>query len=123
MENGVATGQVVNYEIDALPGDPEVRMVEYPDERRAYLGKHQPILLLHYRNDPYRQVYDTIKIIDDNNAVGVMHIGEFPSGREFATFVLARHNYPFELANDEDQKLIAATRPKSVSRGAHRTAL
>jgi hypothetical protein len=123
VENEVATGQVVNYEIDALPGDPEVRMVEYPDDRRAYLGKHQPILLLHYRNDPYRQVYDTIKIIDESNAVGVMHIGEFPGGREFATFVLARHNYPFELANDEDRKLIAATRPKSVSRGAHRTAL
>ena len=118
VENGVATGHVVNYEIAALPGDPEVRAVPYPDNRRGYLGKDQTILLLRYLNDPYRQVYDTIKIIDENNALGVMHIGEFPDGREFATFVLARHNYPFELATDEDRKLIASGRPK-VRRSSH----
>jgi hypothetical protein len=112
VEHGVATGQVVNYEIAALPGDPEVRTVPYPDSKRGYLAKDQAILLLHYRNDPYRQVYDAIKIVDENNAVGVMHIGEFPDGKEFATFVLARHNYPFELATDEDRKLIASARPK-----------
>ncbi|MGZ6529586.1 MAG: hypothetical protein ACXVC5_06425, partial [Tumebacillaceae bacterium] len=82
--------------------------MSYPDDQRAYFRKDQVILLLHYRNDPYRQVYDTIKIIDQNNAVGVMHVGDFPNGTEFATFVLARHNYPFELATDDDQKLIAA---------------
>jgi len=108
VENGVATGEVVNYNIEWLPGDPEVRTVPYPDDQRAYLQKDQVFLLLHYRNDPYRQVYDTIKIIDHNNAVGVMHIGDFPNGKEFATFVLARHNYPFELATDDDRKLIAA---------------
>ena len=37
-----------------------------------------------------------------------MHVGEFPNGTEFATFVLARYNYPFELATDNDRKLIAA---------------
>ena len=68
----------------------------------------QEILLLRYRNDPYRQVYDTIKIIDQNNAVGVMHIGEFPNSLEFATFVMARHNYPFGLATTDDRKRIAA---------------
>jgi hypothetical protein len=47
----------------------------WPGSRqRTYFQKDQVILLLHYRNDPYRQVYDTIKIIDQNNAVGVMHI-------------------------------------------------
>ena len=109
VENGVATGEVVNYNIEWLPGDPEVRAVPYPDGGRAYLQKDQVILLLHYRNDPYRQVYDTIKIVDENNAIGVMHIGEFPNGTEFATFVLARYNYPFELATDEDRKLIGST--------------
>jgi hypothetical protein len=108
VENGVATGEVVNYNIKWLPGDPEVRTVSYPDDQRAYFRKDQVILLLHYRNDPYRQVYDTIKIIDQNNAVGVMHIGEFPNGKEFATFVLARYNYLFELATDEDRKLMPA---------------
>jgi hypothetical protein len=110
VENGVATGEVVNYNVEWLPGDPEVRTVSYPDDQRAYFQKGQRILLLHYRNDPYRQVYDTMKIIDQNNAVGVMHIGDFPNGREFATFVLARHNYPFELATDDDRKLIAAAK-------------
>ena len=107
VENGVATGEVVNYNIEWLPGDPEVRAVSYPNNERAYLQKDQVILLLHYRNDPYRRVYDTIKIVDENNAIGVMHVGDFPNGTEFATFVLARHNYPFELATDEDRKLIA----------------
>ena len=45
---------------------------------------------------------------DQNNAAGVMHIGAFPNGTEFATFVLARYNYPFELTTPDDQKLIAA---------------
>lgn len=111
IENGVATGEVVNYNIEWLPGYPEVRMMPYPDDRRAYFEKDQPVLLLHYRNAPYRQVYDTIKIIDRNNAIGVMHIGDFPGGKEFATFVMARHNYPFELATEEDRKLIAAGPP------------
>ena len=109
VENGVATGEVVNYNMESLPGYPEVRAVSYPDDQRAYFRQSQLILLLHYRNDPYRQVYDTLKIIDHNNAIGVMHIGSFPNGLEFATFVLARHNYPFELATEEDQKLIGRT--------------
>lgn len=108
VENGVATGEVVNYNIEWLPGDPEVRAVPYPDDKREYFEQGQTILLLHYRNDPYRKVYDTMKAIDANNVIGVMHIGEFPKGTEFATFVLARHNYPFELATEDDRKLIAA---------------
>lgn len=108
VHNGAATGQVVNYNIEALPGDPEVRAVSYPDDRRAYFQKDQVILLLNYRNAPYRHVYDTIKIIDQNDAIGVMHLGDFPNGVEFATFVLARYNYPFELATEDDRKLIAA---------------
>ena len=108
VEAGVATGEVVNYNIEWLPGDPEVHAVPYPDDQRAYIQQGQVTLLLRYRNDPYRQVYDTIKNIDPNNAVGVMHIGDFPDGIEFATFIMARHNYPFELATDDDKKLIAA---------------
>src|SRR5438876_936748 len=56
VENGVATGEVVNYNIESLPGDPEVRAASYPDNHRAYFQKGQAFLLLHYRNDPYRQV-------------------------------------------------------------------
>lgn len=108
VENGVATGEVVNYNIEWLPGDPEVRAVPYPDDQRTYFQKDQTILLLNYLNAPYQQVYDAIKIIDDNNALGVMHIGDFPNGVEIFTFVLARHNYPFELADEDEKKLIAA---------------
>ena len=109
VADGVATGEVVNYNIAWLPGDPVVSAVAYPDDRRAYLQKDQMVLLLRYRNDPYKQVYDTIKIVDENNVIGVMHIGQFPNGTEFATFVMARYNYPFELATDEDRKLIGGT--------------
>jgi hypothetical protein len=53
-------------------------------------------------------VYDTIKVIDDQNAIGVMHLGTFPTGMEFATFVMARNNYPFENMSVEDHRLIFA---------------
>ena len=35
VQNGVATGHVVNYDIAALPGLPDVRTVQYPDDNRA----------------------------------------------------------------------------------------
>ena len=87
---------MVNYELTALPGLPEVRMVNYPDNHRRYFKQGDPVLLLNYTNDPYKMVYDTIKVIDPQNAIGVMHLGTFPDGIEFATFVMARQNYPFE---------------------------
>jgi hypothetical protein len=108
IEDGAARGQVVNYELAFLPGDPEVRMVPYPNDSRRYFRSGDPVLLLHYRNDPYRPVYDTIKVIDDQNAIGVMHLGEFPDGVAFSAFVMARHNYPFEKMSVDDYRLISA---------------
>jgi hypothetical protein len=35
-----------------------------------------------------------------------MHLGEFPHGLEFATFVMARHNYPFENMSVPDHQAI-----------------
>ena len=96
LNAGVAKGHVVNYELAALPGLPEVRSVIYPDNVRPYFKKGDEVLLLTYTNDPYKMVYDTIKVIDENNAIGVMHIGDFPNGIVIATFTMARHNYPFE---------------------------
>ncbi len=106
VQNGVATGLVVNYELAAIPGDPEVRTVSYPDDARRYFRAGDEVLLLTYRNHPYRAVYDTIKIIDEDSAIGVMHVGEFPNGVEVATFVMERHNYPFEKMSVEDHHAI-----------------
>jgi len=106
VKDGVATGHVVNYDLNALPGDPEVRTVTYPDDNRRYFRKGDTILLLQYKNDPYRPVYDTIKIIDANNAIGVMHLGEFPNGMEFSTFVMSRYNYPLERMTIDDHQMI-----------------
>jgi hypothetical protein len=108
FQNGVAKGYVVNYELQALPGLPEVREVAYPNDRRSYFKKGDPVLLLNYANDPYKMVYDTIKVIDAQNAIGVMHLGTFPDGMEFAAFVLARNNYPFENMSIEDHQRIFA---------------
>lgn len=108
VEGGVATGYVVNYEISELPGLPEVRTVAYPDDKRRYFRKGDTVLLLSYTNDPYRLVYDTIKVIDAQNAIGVMHLGTFPKGVEVATFVLARHNYPFENMSIPDHQALFA---------------
>jgi cholesterol oxidase len=106
VENGVATGLVVNYEIDLLPGEPQVREITYPDNNRRYFQQGEQLLLLNYLNDPYKQVYDTIKVVDDRNAIGVMHLGDFPNGLEFATFVLARNNYTFEKMSVDDHRLL-----------------
>jgi ferredoxin len=106
IDNGVARGHVVNYELTWLPGDPEVREVEYPVDGRAYIKKGDKALLLRYRNDPYRSVYDLIKVVDDRNAIGVMHLGEFPAGVEVAAFVMSRNNYPLERMSAEDHRLL-----------------
>ncbi len=106
VRNGVASGYVVNYEIRALPGLPEVRQVAYPDNQRRYFKQGDAVLLLNYTNDPYKVAYDTIKVIDAQSAIGVMHLGTFPDGLEFATFVMARNNYPFENMSIEDHWLI-----------------
>jgi hypothetical protein len=102
VENGVATGYVVNYGLTFLPGLPSVRQVAYPDDGCSYFRKGDSILLLNYANDPYRMVYDTFKIIDDNTAIGVVHLGEFPHGIDLVTFIMARNNYPFENMSVED---------------------
>lgn len=106
LANGIATGHVVNYEVAALPGKPTVEEIAYPDDDRRYFRKGDRVLLLRYTNEPYRIVYDVIKIIDDRNAIGVMHLGEFPHGMEFATFVMARHNYPFAHMSIDDHRLL-----------------
>ena len=114
VRDGVASGHVVNYELDFLPGKPEVRLLKYPDANRSYFQQGDDILLLTYTNEPYRIVYDTIKVIDENSAVGVMHLGQFPNGVEFATFVLERHNYPFEKMSVQDHQLIFSDPRTSV---------
>ncbi|MDX1983676.1 MAG: GMC family oxidoreductase [Bryobacteraceae bacterium] len=108
IRDGAAFGQVVNYELKWLPGDPEVREIAYPNDSRRYIRKGDKALLLTYRNPPYQQVYDLIKVIDENNSVGVMHIGDFPNGTEFATFVMSRHNYPLPAMSVDDHRLLMA---------------
>ncbi|MBL8296205.1 MAG: hypothetical protein JNN08_30455, partial [Bryobacterales bacterium] len=118
IEDGVLHGYVVNYELHALPGIPEVREVEYPDNNRRYFRKGDRVLLLRYSNHPYRIVYDAIKVIDDENAIGVMHLGEFPNGIEFSTFVMARQNYPYEKMAIDDHRLLMThgeTRPPTLA--------
>ena len=108
VKDGVATGRVVNYELQDLPGLPEVRTVEYPDDNRVYVRKGDDILLLKYTNAPYQMVYDTIKVIDEQNAIGVMHLGTFPNGIVFSVFVMARNNYPFEFMSVPDAEALFA---------------
>ncbi|MEO8662752.1 MAG: GMC family oxidoreductase [Bryobacteraceae bacterium] len=114
IADGVVSGYVVNYELNALPGLPQVRRVIYPDDNRRYFKKGDPILLLNYTNDPYKLVYDMIKVIDAQNAIGVMHMGTFPFGVEFATFVMARHNYPFENMSIPDHQALFQAPQASV---------
>jgi choline dehydrogenase-like flavoprotein len=106
LRDGEVYGYVVNYELHLLPGKPVVRQVKYPDDSRKYFRAGDDILLLNYLNAPYRMVYDTIKAVDQNNCIGVMHLGQFPTGREFATFVMARNNYPFEKMSVPDHQII-----------------
>jgi hypothetical protein len=104
--DGQARGYVVNYEVEALPGKPIVKTVKYPDNNRKYLKAGDDVHLLTYTNAPYQIVYDLIKVIDENNCIAVMHLGDFPNGLEFAAFVMARHNYPFEKMSAPDHQAI-----------------
>ena len=123
VPNGGLRGHVVNYDLKFLPGDAEVRQVDYPNDGRRYFAQGDKILLLTYKNDPYRIVYDTIKVIDENSAIGVMHLGQFPDGVEFATFVMSRYSYEFELMSMDDYRLLNAdpgTRPPTPAELAGR---
>lgn len=106
IRDNQAHGYVVNYEIQSLPGKPVVKLIKYPDNNRKYLKAGDEVLLLNYTNEPYRMVYDVIKAVDENNCIGVMHLGTFPHGPEFATFVMARNNYPFEKMSVPDHTAI-----------------
>ncbi|MCP5109864.1 MAG: hypothetical protein GY953_03420, partial [bacterium] len=62
VEDGVATGHVVNYKMKFLAGDPEVREASYPDNARRYFRKGDKLLLLKYKNHPYKIIYDAMKV-------------------------------------------------------------
>jgi hypothetical protein len=53
-------------------------------------------------------------VIDDNSAIGVMHLGEFPNGLEFSTFVLERYSYGFRYMSMDDYQLLRSL-PESAS--------
>lgn len=106
-----AIGHIVNYGLAFLPGRPVVRQMRYPDDRRRYARAGDDVMLLTYLNQPYRVVYDLIKVVDRDNCVGVMHLGTFPDGYEFATFVMARNNYPFEKMAVPDHDTIMSSGP------------
>ena len=62
-------------------------------------------------------------MIDENSAIGVMHLGQFPDGVEFATFVMSRYSYEFELMSMDDYRLLNAdpgTRPPAPAELAGR---
>lgn len=46
VQDGVATGKVVNYEITQLPGEPQVQQLAYPDNNRRYFQQGDSVLLL-----------------------------------------------------------------------------
>ena len=91
--------------------------MKYPDDNRAYFKKGDDVLLLNYTNAPYKMVYDTIKVIDAQNAIGVMHLGTFPDGIVFSTFVMARQNYPFEFMSAPDAEILFAD-PRAAAAAA-----
>lgn len=106
LRDGVASGHVVNYNVHLLPGRAEAREVAYPDDRRRYFRAGDRVLLMTYTNQPYRIVYDTIKVISPDACIGVMHLGTFPRGVVFATFLMSRQNYPFEHMTVPDHDLL-----------------
>jgi hypothetical protein len=111
-----ARGFVVNYGVSFLPGLPVVRARAFPDDSRPYARAGDQVLVLTYTNQPYKIVYDLIKVVDDNNCIGVMHIGEFPRGRVFATFVMSRSNHPFEkMAVPDHDAIFSSTHARPPS--------
>jgi len=114
IRDDVAYGYVVNYGLAFLPGLPVVREVAYPDDARPYVRQGDRVLLLTYRNAPYRIVYDLIKVVDDRSCVGVMHLGTYPRGRVFGAFVMSRSNHPFEkMAVPEHDALFASAQARA----------
>lgn len=114
LTDGAARGHVVNFNLGVLPGKPEVREVRYPDGNRRYVAAGDRVLLLQYLNPPYRAVYDLVKIVGPDTCVGVMHLGKFPRGLAFASFVLSRNNYPFVHMTVPDHDALFQGEPSRV---------
>ena len=55
-------------------------------------------------------------MIDENNAIGVMHLGEYPNGFVFSTFVMSRYSYPLERMSVDDHRLLFAQQAAARAR-------
>ena len=65
LKDGEATGRVVNYESTALPGYPPVGAPVYPGRQPPVLQEGRRGPAAEVPNAPYKLVYDTIKVIDE----------------------------------------------------------
>lgn len=104
-----ARAYIVNYGVGLLPGRAVVRPEVFASDTRPYLRTGDTVFLLTYLNQPYRVVHDLIKAVDPDNCIGVMHLGSYPRGRVFATFVMSRSNHPFEKMAIPDHDAIFAS--------------
>lgn len=63
------------------------------------------VILLEYRDPPYNQFYDVLKIIDKDTILGKAFFMTIAPGREMMTFSMSR-KYPFEFMDEEDHEML-----------------
>lgn len=69
------------------------------------LNEFGKVILLEYRDPPYNQFYDVLKIVDKDTILGKAFFGTPTPGNEMLTFSMSR-KYPFEFMDEEDHEML-----------------
>jgi choline dehydrogenase-like flavoprotein len=69
------------------------------------LNEFGKVILLEYRDPPYDQFYDVLKIVDKDTILGKAFFGTPTPGNEMLTFSMSR-KYPFDFMDEEDHEML-----------------
>lgn len=112
-ENGIVRGKVHPFLQDL---DPFSLFHDY--EYEAWLMDNHPrygnVILLEYKNLPAgREVYDLIKITDDNTIIGKAFAGTYPYGQKLLVFSMSR-KYGVDFMTEDDHETIFSKHGKVI---------
>ncbi|WP_420545148.1 GMC family oxidoreductase N-terminal domain-containing protein [Nitrosopumilus sp.] len=69
--------------------------------KQKELAGHGKIIHLEYRDPPYNQAYDILKMIDENTILGKAFLGRFGAGQILFDFSMSK-NYSIDFMGEED---------------------
>ena len=69
--------------------------------KQKELAGHGKLIHLEYKDAPYNQAYDILKMIDENNILGKAFLGQFGTGQLLFDFSMSK-NYHINFMGEDD---------------------